>query len=136
MPFDNDGLSPTGDASRNVLDYDWFTENETATDISDCTIGRLSHLLEFELLNACLKGFYGCTFNSDLASFDSVFGVNSDLVIGSITFLDAQIEVLDVWVQVRQDEFIFYDVPDDSSHLITVHLNYRVFDFDSSFHEG
>ena len=96
MPFDNDGLSPTGDASRNVLDYDWFTENETATDISDCTIGRLSHLLEFELLNACLIGFYGCTFNTDLASFYSVCGVNSDLVIGSITVLDAQIEVLDV----------------------------------------
>jgi len=96
MPSDNDGLSPIGNASRDVLDYDWFTENDTTTDIPDGTIGRLPHLLEFELLNVCLIGCDGCTFNSDFASFDCVCGVNSDLVIGSITVLDAKIEVLDV----------------------------------------
>ena len=131
---DDDGLSPSGNAARDVLDDDGFAENDTTTDVADGSIGRLPHLLEVELLNTCLIGSDGCTFDSNLASFDSVCAVDSDLVIGSIAVLDAKIEVLDVEVQVGQDKLVLDDVPDNTGHLIAVHFYHWVLNFDSSFH--
>jgi hypothetical protein len=131
---DDDGLSPSGNAARDVLDDDGFAENDTTTDVADGSIGRLPHLLEVELLNTCLIWGDGCTFNSDFASLDGVCAVNSDLIVSRITVLDAQVVVLNVKVQVGRNELVLDDVPDDTGHLIAVHFDDWVFDFDSSFH--
>ncbi len=60
MPSDNDGLISFGNGPSDNLFYYQFTENYTTKVIADGAIGRLKHLLEFELLNTCLIGCDGC----------------------------------------------------------------------------
>ena len=44
-------------------------------------------------------------------------------VIGSITVLNTQIEKVDVEIDVGEDEFLLDQVPDDSGHLVSLHLD-------------
>ena len=41
-----------------------------------------------------------------------------------LSILDAQIEIVYVQVQIGQNELLFDEVPDDSSHLVALHLDY------------
>lgn len=44
-------------------------------------------------------------------------------VIGSITVLNTQIEKVNVEIDVGEDEFLLDQVPDDSGHLVSLHLD-------------
>lgn len=46
---DNDGFGPGSDEARNVFANNGLPEDGTAEDITDGAIGRLPHLLQFEL---------------------------------------------------------------------------------------
>ena len=52
--------------------------------------------------------------------FDGLSGIDSDLVISSVTVLNTQIEVLDVEVEMGSDKLILDKLPDDPGHLVTV----------------
>ena len=62
----------------------------------------------------------GGALDANLASFDSVSGVNRDLIVSGVTILHAEIEVLDVEIQVRMNQLLLDELPDDSGHLITI----------------
>jgi hypothetical protein len=51
---------------------------------------------------------------------DRVRCINSDLVVSSVTRLDAQVVVLKIDVEVRVDQAILDELPDDASHLVTI----------------
>jgi hypothetical protein len=61
---------------------------------------------------------------------DGVAGVDRDLIPGGVTVLDAQVEVLQVDVEVRQDQLVLDERPDDAGHLVAVELDDRVLDLD------
>jgi hypothetical protein len=100
----DDRLGPAGNATRNVLNDNGLTEDDTTADVTDGTVGRLPHLLEGELLDTGLIRGDGGALDADLVFLDGVCAVDSDLIVSGITVLDAQVEVLDVEVKVGVDE--------------------------------
>ena len=119
---DNDGLLPAWHKARNVLDDDGLSEDGSTDDVSDGSVGGFPHLLEVELGDTCLIRGDGGALDSDLAGFDGVSSIDGDLIVSGVTVLNAEIEVLNVKVQVRGDKLILNELPDDSGHLITVEL--------------
>lgn len=79
--------------------------------------------MEVELLNTGFIGGDGSTLNTYVASLNGLSSLDGYLVIGGITVLDRQVEVLDGNIDEGSNEFILDNFPDDTSHLVTVHLD-------------
>ena len=122
MSADDDGLGPAGHEAGDVIDDDRFSEDGATNDVSDGTVGRLPHLLEVELGDASLVRRDRGALDADLAGLDGVSGVDGHLIVCGVTVLHAEIEVLDVEIQVRVNQLVLDQLPDDSGHLITVEL--------------
>ena len=60
-------------------------------------------MLEFEFLYSILIRGDGSALDSDLALSNGVSGVNSNLIVSGISVLNAQVEVLNVKIKIRQD---------------------------------
>lgn len=52
------------------------------------------------------------------------------MIAYSITILDTKIKVLDVKIQIWENELFLDELPNDSSHLVTIKVNDRVLDVD------
>jgi hypothetical protein len=61
-------------------------------------------LLQLELLNTGLIGGDSGTLDTNTILLDSLGGINGDLVIGLVTVLNAEIVVLQVDVEIRQNQ--------------------------------
>src|SRR5690606_30148713 len=61
---------------------------------------------------------------------DGVRRIDGDLVARLVALLDAEVEVLQVDVEVREDQSFPDPLPDDPCHLIAVDLDDRVHDLD------
>jgi hypothetical protein len=129
---DNDGFFPAGHVERDSLADDGLSEDGSSADVSDGSVRGLPHLLEVELLNSGLIGGDGGALDSNLAGLDSFGGVDSDLIVGGISVLHAEIEVLDVEVQMGVDELVLDHLPDNAGHLVAVQLGNRVLNLDLS----
>jgi hypothetical protein len=53
---------------------------------------------------------------------DGLGGVDGDLVVGGVAVLDAEVVVVEVHIQVRMDQPVLDELPDDPGHLIAVQL--------------
>ena len=49
--------------------------------------------------------------------------VDGDLVVGCVARLDAEVEILQVDLEIRQDQLLADLLPDDAGHLVAVHLD-------------
>ena len=127
---DDDRLGPARNQPRHILDHDRRAEDGAAENVSDGAVGREPHLLEVELLDAGLVGGDGRAFDAHAVLLDGVGGVDGDLVVGLVAVLDAEVVVVQVDVEVRQDQHLFDHLPDDASHLVTIEVYDRAFDFD------
>jgi hypothetical protein len=87
-------------------------------------------LLKLELLHSRFVRGDGGALDSDGVLLDSLGGIESDLVIGLVTVRQAQIVVLEVDIQVREDELVLDILPNDTGHLVTVELHDGVLDLD------
>ena len=56
--------------------------------------------------------------------------VDRDLVVGPVARLDAEVEVLQVDVEIRKDQRLADLLPDDARHLVAVHLDDGVLHLD------
>lgn len=108
MSTDDDWFGPTWNTTWNVLDDDGLTENDTSNNVTESSVGGLPHLLQIEFLDSSFVRSDSSTFDTNFAGFDGRCSVDGYLVISSITVFDAQVVVLDVEVQVREDEL--YDM--------------------------
>src|SRR5262249_60600052 len=61
---------------------------------------------------------------------DRVRRFDGDPVLGRVAALDPEVEVDQLDVQVREDELLLDERPDDPCHLVAVELDHRVLDFD------
>lgn len=118
----DDWVSPSWNKLGYVLTDNGLTEDSSAENVTDGSIGRPPHLFEVELCYTSLVRCNGCTFNSDFAFLDCICSVDGDLIVSGITVLDGKIEVLDRDLDEGEDELVFDHLPDDPGHLISVHL--------------
>jgi NADP-dependent isocitrate dehydrogenase protein len=77
-------------------------------------------LLQPEFGDPSLVGGDSGAFDADAVFLDGPGGVDSDLVVGGVAVLDAEVVVLQVQVEVRADQPVSDDLPDDSGHLVAV----------------
>jgi hypothetical protein len=56
--------------------------------------------------------------------------VDGDLVVGGVAVLDAEVVVVELDVEVREDQLVLDELPDDARHLVAVHLDDRVLHLD------
>ncbi|KAI6763787.1 hypothetical protein HG530_007576 [Fusarium avenaceum] len=87
-------------------------------------------LLQLKLFDTSFIRGDGGTLDTDGVLLDSLGGINGDLIVGLVTVLKTEIIVLEVDVEVRVDELVLDDLPDDAGHLITVELDDGVLDLD------
>ena len=123
MTPDNDRLCPSWDESGNVLDHDGLAEDCSVELVTDGAVGTLPHFFKLEFLDTGLVSCDGGALNADLACLDGMSSIEGDLIIGGVTVLDAQVEILDVDVEVGEDQLLLDKLPDDAGHLIAVHVD-------------
>mmetsp|Transcript_33511 Transcript_33511/g.51484 ORF Transcript_33511/g.51484 Transcript_33511/m.51484 type:complete len:253 (+) Transcript_33511:527-1285(+) len=119
----DNGLGPSRHKSGDVVNDNGLSEHGSVELVSDGSVGALPHLLEAEFLDTGLIGSNGGALNADLVLLDGVGSVEGDLIVGLVSLLDAQVEVLDIDVEVGVDESVLDLLPNDSRHFIAVHLN-------------
>jgi len=127
---DDDRLGPARHVARDVRADDRLPEHHPAEDVADRAVGRLPHLLQAELLDPGLVGRDGGALHAHAVLADGVAGVDGHLVAGGVAVLDAEVVVLQVDVEVRQDQLVLDERPDDAGHLVAVELDDRVLDLD------
>ena len=71
----------------------------------------------------CLVGRDRGALDADAVLLGRLGGVDRHLVVGGVTVLDRQVEVLQVDVEVGQDQLVLDEGPDDARHLVAVHLD-------------
>src|SRR5262249_2416620 len=130
---DDNWLGPARNQPWDVGDHNRLAENGAAQYVSDRSVGRQPHLLEVEFLDAGLVGGDGRALDAHTVLLDGIGGVDRHLVIGAVAVLDAQVVILEVDVEMRQDQHVLDELPDDAGHLVTVELYYRTFDLDLAF---
>jgi hypothetical protein len=120
---DDDRLGPVRHVARDVLTDDRLAEDDAAQDVADRPVGRAVHALEAELLDPRLVRRDRRALDADAVLLDRVGGVDGDLVVGLVAVLDAEVVVLEVDVEVRVDQLVLDELPDDPGHLVTVELD-------------
>jgi len=55
---------------------------------------------------------------------DGFGSINGHLVLGGISVLNAEVVVFDGDIEEGEDEFVLDGLPDDSCHLVAVHLHH------------
>ena len=129
MSANDDWLGPSWHESGHVVDNDGLTEDGSIELVTDGSIGRLVHGLEIELLDSGLVRGNGGTLDSNLVLLDCIGSIQSHLVVGCISVLHAEVVVVDLEIQVRQDKRVLDLLPDDSGHLITIHFDNGILDY-------
>src|SRR5690606_1600809 len=61
--------------------------------------------------------------HADAVLLDGVRGVDGHLIVGGVAVLDRQVVVPQIDVEVRVDQAIFDERPDDPGHLVAVELD-------------
>src|SRR5206468_3060984 len=115
---------------RHVGHDDRLAEDDPAEDVADRPVRGAPHLLEAELLDPGLVRRDGGALDADAVLLDRVGGVDGDLVVGLVALLDAQVVVLEVDVEVREDQLVLDELPDDPGHLVAVELDDGALDLD------
>src|SRR6266496_3555655 len=123
MPPDDDRLGPAGHESGDAGHHDRLAENHSAEDVAYGPVRRPPHPLEPELRDAILVRRDGGALDAHAVLFDRVRRVDGHLVVGGVPALDRKVVVLQVYVQVRQDQLLLDELPDDPRHLVAVELD-------------
>ena len=127
---DHDRLRPARHQPRDVRDHDRLAEDHAAEDVPDRAVRRAVHTLQAELLHARLVGGDRRALHADAVPLDRLGRFDGDLVVGRVAALDPEVVVLQLHVQVRQDQLVPDERPDDPRHLVAVELDYRVLHLD------
>ena len=134
MTPNNDRLVPVRHQFRNVLADNRLAKHDAIQNVANRAIWRLPHLLQVKFFNSGFVGGYRCAFHADPVFQDCVCRINRHLVSRCITALDAQVVVVDVDIEIRQDQPIFNELPDDPRHFVAVNIDNRIYNFDLACH--
>ena len=125
MTGDGDGFCPCGDEWRNAFYQNGSAENRTVQHGADGSIRGFPHLLEVILFDARRIRSNGSAFDSHAVLFGGVGAVHSHLVVGFIAVFEAKIVIFSFQINIGREKNILYHLPDDTGHLVAVHLHKR-----------
>jgi hypothetical protein len=86
--------------------------------------------MEVELLNARFVGGDGGAFDGNPDLFGRLRSLDGDLVARLVALLNAEVEIHQVNVEIRIDQFFLDQLPNDPGHLVAIHLDDRIGYFD------
>lgn len=120
---DHDRRGPVRDEARNVFADDRLTEDRAVEDVTDGAIRALPHLLQVEFFHAGFIRRDGRALDADVVFLNGFGRFDGDLVIGLVTVFHAEVVVLDINIEVRSDELLLDECPDDAGHFIAVEFD-------------
>lgn len=126
MPTDNDGLFPSRDESRDVLDDNGFAEDSSIENIANSSIRAFPHLFQSKFFHPCLIRGDGGTLDTHFVFLDGFGSFNSHLVLSGITILHTEVVVGDGDIKEGVDKLILDGLPYNPGHFITIHLHYWI----------
>ena len=118
-----DGLLPCTHIGIDAFYKDRGTENSAVQNGADGAVGALVHTLEVILFDPGLVGGDGGALDGNAVFLCRFGSVKGNLVICLISVGEAQIIILGLEIDIRQQELILDQLPDDPCHLISVHLH-------------
>ncbi|ABC91098.1 NADP-dependent isocitrate dehydrogenase protein [Rhizobium etli CFN 42] len=127
---DDDRLRPAGNEARNVAADDRLAEDDAAENVSDRAVRALPHFLEIEFLDAGFIRRDRCALDTDAVFLDGVGGVDRHLVVGGVAIFDREVVIVDIEVEIRMDQLILDELPDDACHFIAVEIGDGIGDLD------
>jgi hypothetical protein len=125
----NNGLGPSGNKARNVLNNNGLTEDSSVKDVADSAVRGFPHFLEAKFFNTASIGSDGGALDSALGALHGLGTVDGNLVVGLITVLNREVVVLGGNFNVGVDVLILDPLPDDLGHLITIDIDDSTGDF-------
>ena len=84
--------------------------------------------LRLNSLTRTSSGVMVAHFTPDAVLLDCVRGINRHLVVRCVSVLDAEVVVLELNIEVRQDERVSDVLPDDARHFVAIEFDDRVHD--------
>ena len=119
------GFLPVLYAWLDSLYYNRGTEHGSIQNGTDGTIRTFVHFFQCVLFHSGFIGSDGCTFYSNAIFLCSFCCIYSYLIICFISVFQAKIIVLCVQINKRKKKLILDHLPEDSGHLVSVHLYKR-----------
>ena len=125
MTRHDDGGLPSADIGFDPLDQDRSTENSTVQSRTDRSVGALVHSLQIVFLYTSRIWGNSRALDSDTIFFRGFCSIYCDLVIGLIPLRESEVIILCLEIDVGKKEIILDHFPDDTGHLISIHLYKR-----------
>ena len=125
MSCNRDWFLPCSDCRFNAFDNNRCTENCTVKDCTDRAVRALPHFLQIVLFHTGCIWSDCCTFDSHTVFLRCHSRINGYLVISLISVFQAQIIIFCLQINKWKKQFIFDHLPENSCHLIAVHLDQR-----------
>ena len=105
-----------------------LTEDNTAKNVTNGAVWRAPHFLQAEFFNTLFVRRNRRAFNTGAVFLDRFSGINCDLIISIITGFNAEIVIFQINIEIRVNQLVFDELPDDPCHLISIQLNKWIFD--------
>ena len=126
--------SPVAHQAGYIADHDRLPENGSVEDIPDRAIWTFPHLFQTEFLHPGFVRSDGGTLDTHPIFFNGIGCIYGHLIIGLITVFDTQVIIFDIHLDIRQDQLVFNEFPDNPGHFIAIQLYDRVRNFDLLCH--
>ena len=125
-----DRLLPVLHARLNALYLDRCAENSSIQCCTDRAVRRLPHFLQIILCHAGSVRCDRCTLNSNTVLLGCLRGIDRHLIVCLITILQSEIIILCLQINKRKQKLILDHLPENSGHLIAIHLHQRCLHLD------
>ena len=125
MSGNSNWFLPCSDCWFNTFHNDWRTENSTIKNGTDRTIRALPHFFQIVFFHTSSVRCDCCTFDSNTVFLCCHGRINGYLIVGLISVLQPQIIIFCLQINKWKKQFVFDHLPENSCHLIAVHLNQR-----------
>ena len=127
MSCNRDWLFPGTDIWLNPFYDDRCTENRTIQNCTNRSIWALPHFFQMIFLHTgCIRCDSGTLYSDSIFSggLSTVYG---HLIIGRISVFKPEIIILCLQINKRKQKLLFDHGPENSGHLISIHLYQRCF---------
>ena len=119
------GCFPAAHRGFDAAEQNGRAEHGPVQNGADSGVRTLPHLVEVVFLHALDIGRDGGTLDGDAVFFRGVGGGNGHLIFGAVALREAQVIIFGLQVDKGQQKLVLNHLPQDTRHLVAVHLDQR-----------